>query len=327
MAATALEYTVSVITPAYNAGKYISEAIDSVLAQTCRDVECIVVDDGSTDQTKEIVRGYGDRVRYVHQANSGRSAARNRGIALATGRYIAFLDADDCLAPEKLAEQADFLENHPEFDVVYSRVVYFEEGQEHSSYSVRRIAPTGDILPDLLYGNFITVHAPLFRKSAVEGVGGYDPALSRYEDWDFFLRLAVAGARFGFLDRCHSYVRVHGENTIRDKVRMFEAKLQVAEKIRQHCSHVITERGIDVERAVAFHRADYGRILILAGRVSEGRALIRDACADASMFPHRTTFALFSLTAAIVDYRLLAALQRFFDSVSKYRRATGGEQR
>lgn len=317
--------TVSVIIPAYNAEKYIAAAIESVLAQSFPGVECIVVDDGSSDRTAEIVQRFGERVRYCHQANSGRSAARNRGISLASGDYIAFLDADDLLLPDKLAQQVDYLERHAEYDAVYCRVAYFEEG-ESSRYAVRRIAPVGDILPQLLYGNFITVHAPLIRKSAVERANGYDPSLARYEDWDFFLRLAMAGSRFGFLDHCQALVRVHGENTIRDKVRMFEAKLRVAEKMELQFSAAIMARGIEPRSLVAFHRADYGRILILAGKVQEGRALIRQALLAGKAFPHRTTFACFAAAAAMVDYRLLAALQRLMDGIAKYRRIPAGDQ-
>lgn len=317
------EHRVSVIIPAYNAEKFVSAAIDSVLAQTCPAVECIVIDDGSTDRTAEIVKAYGERVRYVHQPNSGRSAARNRGISLASSEYLAFLDADDFLSPEKLQQQMVFLQTHPECDAVYSRIAYFEQGRENSLYSVRRATPTGDILQELLFGNFITVHAPLFRKNVVEQIGGYDPSLSRYEDWDFFLRLAISGVRFGFLDQCLAFVRVHGENTIRDKVSMFEAKLHVAGKFARKFATELAASGIDMDRVVAFHKADYGRILVLSGRVPEGRALIREALG--TQFLHRRVFAWFERFAAIMDYRMLAAMQRSFDRISKYRRVSGGK--
>ena len=319
------EHMVSVIIPAFNAEKYVTAAVDSVLAQTYPALECIVVDDGSTDRTVEIVMAYGERVRYVHQPNAGRSAARNRGISAATGEYVNFLDADDYLAPEKIEQQVAFLKMHSEYDAVYCRVAYFEEGREDSRYSVKRATPEGDILPELLYGNFITVHAPLIRKSAAILIDGFDPALARYEDWDFFLRLAISGVRFGFMDRCLASVRVHGENTIRDKVRMFEAKLLVAEKTVQRFSGELAARGIEMDAVAAFHKADYGRILILSGCVPEGRALIREALA--ARFPHHRIFSRFERVAALLDYRLLAAVQRGFDRIRKYRRATAGEQR
>jgi glycosyltransferase involved in cell wall biosynthesis len=165
---------VSVIIPVSNGEEYIAEAIDSVLAQTCPKVECIVIDDGSTDRTAEIVRGYGDRVSYIHQANAERSAARNNGLAHASGKYVSFLDADDLLLPDKLTEQVAFLEAHPEYDVVYSRVKYFRENRKRNYYTVRRVTPSGEIAPLLLYANFITINSPLFRRSAAERVAGFD---------------------------------------------------------------------------------------------------------------------------------------------------------
>ena len=105
---------ISVVIPAYNHGRFLREAIDSVLAQTYAPLEIIVVDDGSTDDTEQIVRSYGDRVRYIRQQNAGVGAARNNGIANARGEYVAFLDSDDLWLPEKLAVQVEYMRRHPE---------------------------------------------------------------------------------------------------------------------------------------------------------------------------------------------------------------------
>lgn len=313
--------TASVIIAAYNAEKYIAQAIESVLAQSYPCVECIVVDDGSTDRTAEIVARYGDRVRYLHQANAERSAARNNGMARATGQYLSFLDADDLLVPEKLAEQVAFLEAHPEFDVVYSRVAYFNEA-DGSGFSAQRRTPTGDILPELLYSNFITIHSPLIRRAAVQRTEGFDPARNRFEDWDFFLRLGLAGARFGFQDLLHAKVRLHPENTISDRVKMFEAKFRVAEQIAAKYPAQLAQRSIDAAGLVAFHKADYGRVLVLGGRTAEGRALIREAVRF--RFPHRNVFVAFNLAAGVLDYRLLVAAQDAFDRIMKGKRKSKG---
>lgn len=310
--------TVTVIIPVYNGEKYLAEAIDSVLDQQCP-VECIVVDDGSTDRTAEVAKAYGNRIRYIRQENQERSAARNNGIAHARAKYLGFLDADDLLLPGKLAEQVAFLEAHPEFDVVYSKVGYFREGADGERYSVKRPAPSGDILPLLIWTNFITMNSPLFRRDAVERTGGFDVAFSRYEDWDFLLRLALAGARFGFMDACHAACRMHGGNTVSDVVRMFESKLAVAGKIVQQFPEELALRGIDGNAVLAFHEADYGRRLILAGEVGKGRRLIDDACR--TFFPHRRKFRLFSMAAALCGHRLLVLTQKYVDSLVKYRKA------
>jgi glycosyltransferase involved in cell wall biosynthesis len=314
----------SVIIPAYNAEKYIAEAIDSVLAQSHTDVECIVVDDGSTDRTAEIVGGYGDRVRYIHQQNADRSAARNNGIAHATGEYISFLDADDLLLQGKLKEQVAFLEAHAEYDVVYSRVKYFRENGKRNYYTVRRATPSGDIAPLLVYANFITMNSPLFRRSAAERVAGFDLTYSRYEDWDFLLRLLLTGSRFGFMDATHALCRMHGDNTVTDAPRMFEAKLSVACKIAGRFGNELRARGIEGNVVVAFHRADYGRKLILAGRVAEGRKLIDEACEIE--FPHSKKFKLFSIAARLCGHRFLALLQKSSDCILKYRKASDGNE-
>lgn len=309
---------VSIVIPAFNAEKYIAESVESVLAQSHPAVECIVVDDGSTDRTAEVVESFGDRVRLLRQANAERSAARNAGLSLASGDYVGFLDADDLLLPGKLAEQAAFLDAHPEYDAAYSLVKYFQDDENHC-YTVRRPTPSGDILPRLIYTNFITMNSPLFRRRAVERVAGFDAALSRYEDWDFLLRLALTGSRFGFVDSIHAACRMHGENTVRDQVRMFEAKLAVARKVVDRFPEELGRRGIDGRSVVAFHQADYGRKLILAGQVAEGRRLIADACLCA--FPHRQKFTTFSLAAGLCGHRFLALVQRYADNLVKYRKA------
>lgn len=309
---------VSVIIPAYNSESFVGEAIDSVLAQTYRSVECIVVDDGSSDRTAQLVQGYGDRVRYIRQENAERSAARNNGITHASGDFLCFLDADDFIAPEKIAEQLAFLQEHPDFDLVYSRVAYFREKGEGGCQSPRRPTPSGEVLRELAFSNFITIHTPLIRRRAIDRGGLFDPHFNRFEDWDFFLRLALTGARFAFLDRVSAYVRVHPANTIGDRVRMFEAKFAVARKIVDRFSRELTGAGVDPAQLVAFHQADYGRILILAGEVAQGRVLIGQAIRHP--FPHRAKFALFSLAAALAGHRLLALIQSGYDRYGKKQR-------
>jgi glycosyltransferase involved in cell wall biosynthesis len=314
---------VSIIIPAYNAEKYIAETVESVLAQSFRDLECIVVDDGSMDHTGEIVRGFGARVRHIRQENAERSAARNRGIANSSGDYIGFLDADDILLPEKLKEQVAFLDAHPGFDVVYSRINYFRDNGKRSRYRVRRATPEGDILPLLIWANFITMNSPLFRRGAVERVGGFNVSLCRYEDWDFLLRLALSGSRFGFIDSLHCLCRMHGENTVADGPGMFQAKMAVAGRIVEDFRDGLHARGIEGSSVIAFHRADYGRKLILSGRVGEGRDLIREAAQV--RFPHRGKMMAFALLAGLCGHRLAAFIQRCVDRLIKYRKVSEGD--
>lgn len=122
---------VSVIIPTYNRAEFISDAIESVLNQTFEDYEIIIVDDGSTDNTKQIVQSYTSKVKYYYQEQSGVSSARNYGIKAATGEYIAFLDSDDQFLPQKLEKQVEVLENNPRIGIVYSpHIIWHPESDE-----------------------------------------------------------------------------------------------------------------------------------------------------------------------------------------------------
>jgi glycosyltransferase involved in cell wall biosynthesis len=299
---------VSIIIPAYNAERYIAEAIDSVLDQTWPDVECIVVDDGSTDRTADIIRRYRNGVKYFYQENAERSAARNRGFAESSGDFISFLDADDYIAPGKIEEQMTFMDAQPDYDVVYSRVLYFRDDGRRNFREIRRPLPTGDILNKLLFRNFISLGSPLLRRAVIERCGGFDTRLSYNEDWEFWMRLAVVGIRFGFFDACNLFCRVHEESsTSVDRLRMYESKLFVIEQFIRKFGANLRDKGVDIAPVLSFHHADYGRGLILHGRVVEGREEIAKACSTA--FPYRRLFQAFSLIADMGGWRLLRFLQ------------------
>lgn len=307
---------VSIIIPAYNARLYIRECIESVLRQTATGIECIVVDDGSKDDTAEIVKSFGSAVVYLYQDNAERSAARNNGLRLACGRYISFLDADDYLAPEKIADQLQFLQEHPECDLVYSKVRFFQDREARTFSAPKRITPAGDVLEQLLYGNFITMHSPLIRRSAIDRGGAFDVGLSHNEDWEFLLRLSISGAKFCFMDRFHAFCRLHGANTSRDTIRMYESKLQVAETFVARHAEKLSARNIACSKVLAYHRADYGKALILDGAVQEGRRLISAACREP--IPGRNVLRLFSFAAGILGFKALRRLENATHGIRKW---------
>lgn len=285
----------SVVIPAYNAEQFISEAIDSVISQSYPNVECIVVDDGSTDGTVAVVKEYGEKVKLVCQENSERSAARNAGVRESCGEYISFLDADDYISPEKIALQLEYLATHPEYEVVYSDSCYFvDNGSRNFNHPTRR-TPVGDVVPELIYQNSITVNSPLMTRQAFDRCSGFDPELTHYEDWDFLLRLALSGARFGHVDAYHAFCRLHPSNTIRDHLRMFEGKLTVAKKIVSVFAEELLERGLKTDEIVAFHKADYGRALIIDNQLDAGCRLIREAAE--AQFPYRKVFLIYAMLA------------------------------
>lgn len=208
---------VSVIMPSYNAERFIAKAIDSVLAQDFQDWELIVVNDGSTDGTAQVLAGFTDaRIRVIHQANGGEAVARNRGLDEVRGEYVAFLDADDLYLPNALGDMAAYLDAHREVDALFSDG-YFCDENERTLGRLSQVRPgpfTGDILeplvldPAVIAGIICTMtrHAIILRSGM-----RFDPELVIGPDWDFWIHLA-RHAQFGHLDRLTCMYRVHMTN-------------------------------------------------------------------------------------------------------------------
>lgn len=180
--------SVTCILPVYNGERFLEEALDSVLDQEgADDLEVLVVDDGSTDATPEILEGYGDRIRVLRQDNAGVAAARNRGLAEVSTDFVAFQDADDIWMPGKLRKQLDCFEENPELDLCVGHVQNFwmdEVAHERALFEGTEFAaPTPAYGPPLL----------LARASAFERVGPFDTELKVGEDNDWFLRAREAG--------------------------------------------------------------------------------------------------------------------------------------
>jgi glycosyltransferase involved in cell wall biosynthesis len=187
--------TISVIIPTYNRANLIEKAIKSVLKQTYQDFEIIIVDDGSTDNTEEIIRGFKDkRVKYIkkYKKNRGISVARNIGIKIARGKYIAFLDSDDEWFPEKLNKQIKILQDgSPELGVVYSISCYIDESGKNINKLRNSKKVEGYIYEDLLGKNYVgTPSTVLIRKECFHQVGLFDDLLNAQEDWDMWIRIA-----------------------------------------------------------------------------------------------------------------------------------------
>ena len=186
--------TVSVIIPTYNRASMLREAIQSVLDQTYSDFEIIVVDDGSTDNTGDVVSVFSDtRIRYVFQENRGRSNARNHALSLARGEYIAFLDSDDLFLPSKLGIQVKALEDNPDYGMVYSHALRVDnQGRAIAGRRYPRIKLSGRIYPELLYtrGSIITTPSVVMRSAILNEIGGFDERMDICEDLDLWRRVA-----------------------------------------------------------------------------------------------------------------------------------------
>lgn len=183
---------VTAIIPTYNRPLLCAQAIDSVLAQTFGDYELIVVDDGSADETSQMLARYGDRIRVIRQKNAGVSAARNAAIAVAAGRYCAFLDHDDLWMPEKLAAMVPAFDAAPEAGLAYSCVKHLDEsGESRSSDDATVEVRSGRLFQELFLREIrISTSSMMARREVLSLVGGYDPAFAVAQDYDLHLRIA-----------------------------------------------------------------------------------------------------------------------------------------
>lgn len=226
---------VTIIIPTHNYARYIAETLDSVLVQTYPNWECIIIDDGSVDNTRSIVGDYvarDHRFRYVYQDCQGVSKARNAGLALALGQYVQFLDADDLLYSEKIERQLYYLQHNPLIDIVYSESKYFANNDKQKlSYSfdmknvewMPKVDDTpGAALLSLAKSNIMPIQAPLSRISLLNKVGPFNPAMRHCEDWDYWFRCVVAGGEIRFLNEpaAMSLIRVHNVSASHNVVAM-----------------------------------------------------------------------------------------------------------
>lgn len=200
---------VSVVIPAYNAARWLEETLEGALSQTLPADEIIVVDDGSTDSTPEIVRGYGERVVLLQQENAGVAAARNNGVRHTSGRLLAFLDADDVWLPRKLEHQVERFEAEPDLGLVYVGIEEVDgDGRTLGVVIEGREGWLGD---DFLLARPVTVgggSGAMVRRDLFEEVGGFDVRLSTSADWDLYGKIGRR-ARIGFVPHVLLRYRVH----------------------------------------------------------------------------------------------------------------------
>lgn len=197
---------VSVLIPCFNAERFVGEAIESALSQTWRNIEVIVVDDGSTDRSVEILRSFGERIRFSAGANRGACSARNQAFQMSSGEFIQYLDADDALLPQKIERQLPMLIDGSA-DVVFCRGLIFGDGKPERPKK-RPILDLNGIDPFIYcLAQGMATLGPLIRRSLIHRVGGFREGLRRGQERDFHLRLAAADMRLRFLDESLYRVR------------------------------------------------------------------------------------------------------------------------
>jgi len=199
IAETSMAAVVSVIIPTYNRASFLKEALDSVLLQQNAEMEVIVVDDGSTDDTAAIVESFGRAVTYLYQSNAGVSAARNTGIKAARGRWLALLDSDDLWLPGKLQFQLELLNRHKDIKICQTEELWIRNGRRQNPKKYHK-KPSGHCFSALLERCLVSPSAVMMHRELLDEVGLFDEALPACEDYDMWLRI---GSRYpiGLLER------------------------------------------------------------------------------------------------------------------------------
>lgn len=248
--------SVSVIVPTYNYGRFIAEAIRSALRQSLAPVEIIVVDDGSADDTAEVVAGFGDAVRYIRQGNAGVCVARNRGVAESSGELIAFLDADDIWEPTKLEKQAGLFERDVRIGLVHCGMREFDT-DTGESIALHTDGMEGDVADELLLWEKSVIVGPggtiMVSREAFEAAGGFDPRQKCGEDWDLCYRIARR-YRVGFVREPLVSYRSHGAAAHRN-VREMERGMGI------FYEKAFAEGGPEVARLRRRALGNYNRVL------------------------------------------------------------------
>lgn len=282
---------VSVLIPCYNAGRWVAEAIQSCLDQTYRPIEIIVVDDGSTDESRQIVSGFvaggKSSIRLIEGQHQGAAAARNRGFAVSRGRYVEFLDADDLMSPRKIELQAAAATHSPEA-VLCGPSLWLRQsnGCWKTEQPTQHMSRTGDFVHEWLAGNFFASHSFLWPRKVVVKLGGWDESLSSFQDGDLFMRALLQGVQFCFVPESVVYYRTgHAAGSVSSKrtVDSLKSRIRVLDKVQaalgsrgdlQKYRVVLAKSHYALARAFALDQPDearkcFGRFLQLSpdGRV------------------------------------------------------------
>lgn len=213
---------VSVVIPTYNSAQFLGEALQSVSDQTFKDYEIIVVDDGSTDHTKQIIDKYNGKIRYIFQENGGPAKARNSGIKASSGKYIAFLDADDVWEPTKLEKQVRMFHRCPEVAMIFTEnSCYSENGVYQNSMGKRERLMKGDVAKNIFLRSGVVTPTVIVKKEIFNKIGVFEEELCMGEDDNMWVRIAT-DFKVSLIDEPLVKVRAHPRRVTGDKTRLLE---------------------------------------------------------------------------------------------------------
>ena len=220
--------TLSVIIHTYNNEKFIAETVESVLNQTYKDYEIIVVDDGSVDGTRDALIPYMQKIRYHYKENGGIASAKNAGIGLSETEFVAFLDHDDLWVPDKLKIQMECFNENPQAGLVYAKYTSFRDGKELRTKPEKGYS--GWIFKELLSKSFIQTSTVVVKRECLDAVGPYDETFSLGDEYDMFLRIARK-FQCGFVDKGLTRYRVHDTNASNNDFLFDNENLGVYKKV------------------------------------------------------------------------------------------------
>lgn len=324
---------ISVIIPTFNNAHLIGEALKSVYAQSFRNYEIIVVDDGSTDSTREMLKSHSERITYYHQENQGLAVARNVGLSLAKGAYVTYLDADDIWHPQNLQVKHDFLMRFPELGGVFSDFLIFDASGVLSARGTKELFPffqrtgrdfrdifqhthsiqveegrsatvyTGHIFDDLFWGNFILPTSMVFNRSFAQAVGEFRAHMRTQQDYEYWLRFSKHHP-FAYVDDVLVNYRRHSQQ-LTDHSRIERILLAVLEIIdlyeeefyRAGKSRIYDRRKVEILTNLA-------KVYIRQGKTSQARAMVykavqRDPRFWESYFHYALSFVPYPWTARV----------------------------
>ena len=276
---------VSILIPCYNAKRWVGPAIESALAQTWPRKEVIVVDDGSTDGSLDVIKGFGDRIRWDASSNRGGNATRNRLLELAQGEWLQYLDADDYLNSEKVERQVGALADHPEVDVLFGPVVVEWRDGDAMRVALLAIPEPHDPWYLLALWRLPQTGAPLWKKSAIEDVGGWKIDQPCCQEHELYLRLLMAGKRFVYHHENGAVYRSFSDGTLstRTPAMVRQERLKIEQRLEDHLA-AIGQLTPDRQWAINQARFDMARVAWGENR-SEGRAIMATITAAESFRP------------------------------------------
>jgi glycosyltransferase involved in cell wall biosynthesis len=244
---------VSIIIPCYNQSQYLNDCLESVINQTYQNWECLIINDGSIDDTQRISLLWqmkDNRFRYFYKNNGGLSSARNYGIEKADGDFIQFLDCDDLIEPCKIENDLDFLVKNPSIDLVYSSAKFFFNNNYILSYYSREkdgldwtlesVSPNFNYVNSISNWNIMVVSSPFIRKTLCEKVGFFDVSLQSLEDWDYWIRCILQGGQFYYrsaIQNTLTLIRCYAGSMSTNMDLMWENELKLRHKYKNTKIH------------------------------------------------------------------------------------------